>query len=361
MQTAPPIYTIIVTDTSGNQYEFEKATNRAWERYENDVGKCRFTIPHNDSKILGTVFEVAKTKIAFYRNGTVVWQGLVAAVEDNLEGTTVYGLDYKETLKWYRVGFDTTYTAQKLGTQIASAIFDTIDALTSAAPGDLFTKGTIEDPYATGTSTDKTITLTTYDEDYYTLLLKLVYYARSNSPSGAWTQNTVFDIAPATSPTFTFLRDVGTDKPNVVLELDGEIVDFSFIQDFRFIHNDVKALTVTSGPAILTSTQTDATSISTHYRHQFSPVHGDMTTQGELDERAKDVLKQDKDQSKTLTLAFAPGLAPFSGYSLGDSIKIRVNRGRVEIDEFMRVVGMIVDVENTGAELTKPILQRKRT
>jgi len=356
-----PKYSIILTDTSGNKYEFEKATNRAWERYENEVGKCRFTIPHNDSKITASVFDSGKTKIDIYRNGTVVWQGLLFTTEDNTEGTTVYGLDYKETLKWYRVGFNTSYSGVTIGSGVISPVFDAIDALSDSTPGSLFTKGTIENPYQTSTTTNKTISLTTFDEDFFTLLQKLVYYSRSNSPTGAWEQNTVFDIAPASSPTFTFLRNVGSDKSDAVFELDGEIINFSFINDFRFIHNDIKGYTVGTGPAVLNSTQTDSTSISAQYRRQFAPVHGDLTVQGELDERVKDQLKKEKDVAKTLTLSFAPGLAPFDGYSMGDGIKVRISRGRVSIDEFMRVVGMIVDVEDSGAEITRPILQRKRS
>jgi len=357
-----PNYSFVLIDSSGNKYEFEKATNRSWERYENDVGKCRFSIPHNDNKIVSAVFESGKTKIFIYRDNVLVWQGLVASTQDNVQGTTVFGLDYKECLKWYRVGFNTTYTSKKIGTEIVSPIFTAADARTGAAPGDLFALGTIEDPYTTSTTTAKTITRTTFDEDFFSLLQEMVYVSRSNSPASTWVQNTVFDITISeTAPTFTFLRNVGVDKPNVVFTLDSEIIGFDQVHDFRFIRNDIKGYSIISGPSVINSSQADATSVSSHYLREFAPSYGGITTQGELDERAKDELKSDKDHKRILSVSFASGLIPFDGYVMGDNVKVVINRGRVAINEYMRVVGMLVDIDDTGAELTRPLLQEKRT
>jgi hypothetical protein len=49
------------------------------------------------------------------------------------------------------------------------------------------------------------------------------------------------------------------------------------------------------------------------------------------------------------------------GYSISDKVKLRINRGRVHIDEYRRVVGMEVNIDNSGVESAVPILQKLRT
>jgi hypothetical protein len=45
---------------------------------------------------------------------------------------------------------------------------------------------------------------------------------------------------------------------------------------------------------------------------------------------------------------------------MGDNVRVIIDRGRIDVDEYFRVVGMEVRVEN-GVETARPILQRKRT
>ena len=345
-----------------NSYEFRGYSDIAWEWYENEVGRCVFKIPANDL-MLNSTSVAANTfqEILIFRNGTLVWQGFAAYIFDNVDSTTVYGLTFLELLKWYRSGYDTTYTAKKIGSEFISPIYDIIDALGTSA-FDRITKGTIQNPYQTSTSTDKVITKTVYDEPFYELLQDMVAISRADSPVAAWVQNTVMEVTfSETAPTFNFWRNVGTDKPDVIFQLDSEIVDFSYGTDFRFVQNDVKGFGVISGPSVITSGQNDATSITNYYRRQISPFYGNMTNQAQLDEKSKDFLKQYKDPSRNFSITLAAGMTPFSGYSMGDSVKVRINRGRLSLDEFFRVVGMEVQLDNKDVEMVKPILERKRT
>ena len=358
-----PVYAVVTRDESGNLYEFEKATNLQWEWYENEVGKCVFHVPHNDTKLsTASIPQNAFSEIRIYRDGSLVWQGFIILLVDDKDGTTVYGLTYMECLKWYRVGFNAIYTSKKIGSEIISPIYDIIVATTNDILGAKVTKGTIQDPYTTGTTTAKTITKTTYDEDFFTILKDMVDASRSDSPSGSWKQDAVFNISFSdTAPTFSFLRDVGSDKSDVVFDMDSEIINFSFMTDMRSIYNDVKGYAVQSGPSFLTSSQIDTTSRTSYYLRHFSPYFGTITGQTQLDEMAKDILKKYKDPIQTLAVEFAANIKPFDGYSMGDGVKIRINRGRVNIDTFYRVVGMEVTVNDKGIENTTPILQTKRT
>ncbi len=163
-----------------------------------------------------------------------------------------------------------------------------------------------------------------------------------------------------TAPTFNFTRNKGEDKSQVVFELDSEIAGFTQTKDFRFIRNDVKGFAIAEGPEILDKTETDSTSRTAYYLREISQIIPRATSQSELDEATKDELAEKKDPKKNFYITFASGLEPFDGYSMGDNVKVRIDRGRIDIDEFFRVIGMEVRYEGE-VETTRPILQRKRT
>lgn len=361
MSTAQPTYGVVLKLPDGKKYEFEQTTGVRWETYENIPGRCIFSVPANDLKIVSISDDEQFIQAFIYRNQTLVWQGFVAYIADDKLKTTFYGLSLMECLKWYRSGYNTAYSGKKIGSEILSPIWDIIDAKSGAILGDIIKKGTIEDPYQSGTTTAKTITRTVFDEDFFTLCQQMVALARADSPNGAWVQNTVMAVSLSeTAPTFSFLRDVGTDKSTVILEMDSEIADFSQSKDFRFLYNDVKGLTIAEGPVVLDKTVTDATSQTDYYLREISRVFG-ATSQSELDEFTKNFLEDGKDPNRQWTITFAQGIAPFDGYVMGDNIRIRINKGRVNIDDYFRVVGMEVTLTDQGVELVHPVLERKRT
>ena len=355
------MYKVILQLADGKEYEFEKFVNLQWERYENIPGRCKFGIPYNDQKLSLIEADGQFIQIFIYRETTLVWQGYVAYIEDSEKQTIIYGLGLLDCLKWYRVGYDSEYEDKKIGTEIISPIWDAIDARTGAILGDVITKGTIQDPYTTGTSTAKTITRTVFDEDFYTLCQEMIYLSRADSPSGSWEQNSVMEVTLSkTAPTFNFTRNKGENKTQLVFELDSEIAGFTQTKDFRFVRNDVKGFAIVEGPEILDKTETDATSRTAYYLREISQIIPRATSQSELDEATKDELAEKKDPKKNFYITFASGLEPFDGYSMGDNVKVRIDRGRIDIDEFFRVIGMEVRYEGE-IETTRPILQRKRT
>lgn len=359
----PARYVCIIKDADGNQYEFEQATNRAWERYENDVGRCHFTVAYNDDKLTASSIPTNKfSEILIYRNESLVWQGFIAYLVDSKDGTEVYGLSWLEVLKWYGVGYNTTYTSQNIGSGIISPIYDIIALRGNNILSAKLTKGTIHDPYQTGTSTAKTISRTVFNENFFDLLKDMVSVSSADSPSGTWKQDAVFDVSlSATAPTFSFTRDVGSDKADVRFELDSEIVDFQFHTDLRSLYNDITGYAIQEGPKVITNNQADATSKTNYYRRELYPFFGTASNSNELTEKTKNSLKQLKDVGRYIQLQFAAGLVPFDGYAMGDAVKVLISRGRVSLDEYFRVVGMEVTIDNNGVEQVTPVLQKKRT
>lgn len=357
-----PKYSIILRLPAGERYEFEQFSDFRYEDYENEVGRCTFSLPSDDPKMANLQDLNKFVQIFIFRDTVLAWQGFVAFVSDDTDKTTFYGLSLLECLKWYRSGYNVTYTDKKIGTEIISPIWDAIDSRTGAVLGDLIAKGTMEDPYTTGTTTAKTISRTMFDEDFFTFCQQMVAISKADSPSGAWVQNTVMAVSLSeTAPTFSFLRNVGADKPQAIFELDSEISDFLYTQDYRFIKNDIKGLAIITGPSVVTSAQADTTSRTAHYLREISPVFDSISTQGELDERTKNFLKENKDIETNWYLSFTSSLAPYNGYVMGDNILVRINKGRVNLNSYFRVIGMEVTVTNQGSEITHPILEKVRT
>jgi len=368
-------YSVIIKDSTDELHDFEKVSDLQWERYENEVGACRFTIPYSDFKLTSSSVQSGQGEVRIYREDDLVFQGFIAQVQDTKDGATIYGLDFKECLKWYRSSdFNPPnppikYEDVLIGTQFIQVIFDQIGARTGSILGSYIVRGTIENPVEDGGGSPKLITKSVVDEDFFSLLQEMIAISRAGSPQGAWKQDTVFDISLSeTAPTFTFLKDVGVDQPDARFELDSEITNFTIVDDARFIRNDVKGIAVTSDPKVIKSQQVNTTSRNTYYLREISPLFNLIGSTADLsskdvdllEERTKDYLNENEKPDNTIAIQFASGLVPFNGYSMGDAVQLIINRGRVSINEFYRVVGMLVKLE-AGIELTVPRLERKRT
>lgn len=355
-------YIFVIKDADGNLYEFERATNRAWEWYENDSGRCRFFIPENDLKLsTSSVPEDRMSEIRIYRNGSLVWQGILQIAQDVMDGTWVYGETFMAALGWYGVRYNQVYTAANIGTSVVTGEYDNIETRTGNFLTSRITQGTIQDPYIVNTTTALTVTRTLFHENFLDFLKQMVLTARAEA-TPTWDQFTVFNISfSETTPTFSFLRNVGSDQADVVFELGSEIVDFNIPRDFRNIVSYTKGLAITSGPAIITSTEEDSSIRGAWNLREFYPFFNNVNAQNDLDNRTNNFLYERKDPKREMKIRLAAGLAPFDGYSMGDNIKVRINRGRVSIDEYRRVIGMEVQVDDTGVEQVVPILQKQRS
>lgn len=358
---AKPRYIFVIKDKNGNLYEFERAVKKAWEWYENDVGRCRFLIPGNDLKLSSTsVPEDGYSEILIYRNGALVWQGVTQVVQDTGDGCFVYGETFMAALGWYGVRYNQAYSSTAVGTIITNE-YDNIETRSSNFLTAKITQGTIQNPYQSGTTNNLTITRTLFHENFLTFLKQMVLASQAEMTT-TWDQNAVFNINfSETAPTFTFYRNVGVDQSDVVFELDSEIVDFNIPRDMRGILSYSKGLAIASGPTVLNSEETDATVATNYYRREFYPFFNNVNAQGELDSRTNNFLYERKDPRREMKVKLAAGLTPFDGYSMGDSIRVRINAGRVSIDEYRRVIGMEVSIGEDGVEETVPILQKRRS
>lgn len=356
----PAQYVVVIRNQAGDITEFNNYSRLAWEVYENDVGRCRFFIPYNDLKLsTSSVPDNEFSEIRIYRNTTLVWQGFISVIQDLVDGVEVYGETYLGALAWYGVRYNQEYSTTAIGTIITNE-YDNVETRDSNFFTAKITQGTIEDPYIFNTTTSLTITRTLFNENFLLFLKQMVLVARAEM-TPTWSQNAAFGISfSETTPTFTFSRNVGTERADVVLELDKEIADFNIPRDFRSIHNYVKGFAIASGPTILTAETSNNDSQGNWYRREFYPFFNNVTAEDDLSGRTDNFQLDHSGPRRDMSIKFSAGLAPFDGYSLGDDVKIRINRGRVNIDEFRRVIGMQVERDDGGVEQVAPILEKAR-
>lgn len=357
-----PKYTFVIKDTSDKLYEFNNCTQRAWEWYENDVGRCRFFVPYSDLKLTtSSVPDDRFAEILIYRDGTLVWQGMIQMLQDGLDGVWVYGETFMAALAWYGVRYDQVYTTATISSLISDE-YDNIAARSYSFFNSKITKGTIS------TAVDiLPITRTFYNENLLSVLRDTTSIAMSGVLEPTDALNIVFNISfSATSPTFSY-GNVGAVKENVILELDSELVDLNNITDMRSIANWLKSYTVTSGPDILTS-QVNISPTPVWYTREMYPFFPNINSQADLDRITNMLLKENNVPTVTTNIKFVAGLKPFDGYSMGDIIRLRVKRGRIDTtkdvyssyNDYRRVVGMEVQIDEAGVEYTKPILRKLR-
>lgn len=362
---AIPKYVFVVEDSDGKTYEFEKATEKAWEWYENDVGRCRFFVPYNDLKLSSASLpDDALSEIRIYRDGVLVWQGVLQYVQDTENGTLVFGETFLSTLGWYGVRYNQKHSDAAIGTIIDNE-YDDIVGRSNNFISSKITKGTIQNPYVNGTTDNLTITRTLYNDNFLDFLKEMMAVARGEMVSGervSWNQYAVFEVTfHEVTPSFNFWRDVGVEKTTVKFALGSEIIDYTLPKDFRTIFNETKGFAVQEGPKVLTNTQSETANQADWYRREAYPYFGQVTNQGELDQRTQQFSRELKDPRRDLLIKFASGMKPFDGYSMGESVKIVINRGRTNISEYRRVIGMYVNIENTGVEQTTPVLEKPRS
>jgi hypothetical protein len=357
-----PKYTFIIKDASDKLYEFNNCTQRAWEWYENDVGRCRFFVPYSDLKLTNSsVPDDRFSEILIYRDGTLVWQGMTQILQDGLDGVWVYGETFMAALAWYGVRYDQVYTTSPISTIISNE-YDDIAARSYSVFNSKIIKGTI--------STDVDIlpvTRTFYNEDLLSVLRDTTSIAMSGVTEPTDAVNVVFNISfSEQSPTFSY-KNVGSTKGDVILELDSELIDFNNITDMRTITNWVKSYTITSGPDVLTS-QKNISPTPLWYTREIYPFFPNINSQADLDRITTMLLRENNVPAITTNIKFIAGLKPFDGYSMGDIIKLRIKRGRIDTtkdiyssyNDYRRVVGMEVQIDDTGIEYTKPILRKLR-
>ena len=314
---------------NGVRAVIDDASDIGVSSYANDIGEMFFTLPMTHPQISECVplerhYEVSRRNAA----GTyeVIHKGILEDYDATKDEVVFYGHDY--------LGFFTksvlTSTTSYTNTLIGTIINNTFTARQNEAnsPVGFLGTGTID-------ATSRTVTVTAPHEEYLSFWSGLCQILAA----GGTTRPMVY-IDLSADNFFNFDDNRGSDKQNVRLEFGGAILDFRYNLGFANLRHRNRAIGVKrEGATVLYSTQTTG-SASQYGTLDMATLFTDVINQASLDSLALSAVRDAFDRSGNLYISLAQGhCKPLDGWDLGDSIRLVVQRGIVDINDLYTVWG----------------------
>ena len=335
-----------------------------------DYGKCTFRIKSNDPIFtqFGDITEPHVYNVRIKRDGTTVWQG---AIVDNSERTKsyieviayqyLYYLD-KALIKrssnnpatneadgLYRI-----FNSGTMSSAISTIITEVVAGFGANHPLASLTAGTIENPDYPAGFTDGTSALTgawsfssavALQYDFHT-----VFYALRSF--GIYTYS---DFEVDSTLHFNFKKFLGNKLTNVTFQYGtrGNIVDYNAPRLGRRMVNDLWGIATDSLGKIYHIEQTDSVSMNTYGKLEDANAYADVKDNNFLRTRINNDLRYTKTPDDApLNLLLNEKGYPLGQYDIGDIVSVVIKDNIIDINSRRRVVGITVNVHNTGRELT---------
>jgi hypothetical protein len=347
-----------------------------------DFGQCKFRVLAFDQILTqyGDILQPHQYHVRVRRNGKVVWQG---AIIDNTKRTTqfieVLAAEYEFYLSKVLVKRSSTdpatgtangiyriFSSGTLSTAVTNiidetiALLDTTNNSSSILSG--MTLGTVENPNYAPNMTDSTgASLTgawnfttnfqlTYDFQTVLYVLKsLGIYSYA-------------DFYIDNSLVFNFEKFVGNNRHydvNFIFNKSGEvaqsnIIDYNLPRLGGSMVNDLYGIATDTNGVVLHKDHTDQTSITANGLMQGVAAYSDIKDSGILDARvqAELPLVATPDETNAMVVLNETTAYPLGIWDIGDIVTINVQNTGVSFDEIRRIVGVSVQVNDTGRETT---------
>lgn len=329
--------------------ELPTARARTWSRFLSNPGECLFHISQDDPRAADIT--VGTTHVRISRDGTNIWEGLIDGKLEQAYNITYRASTYERRLAKCLTTSPQSFTDKKIGTQIVKVLWDAAQtAGNSFFSG--FSDGTFEDPEDGGV--DRTITIRMDYEPLLSVFQKLSEIGKADNEGDC-------DFNFSIPRTFNFWKDLGSDQADVSYIYPGQIIDYAFVTDTSQMANKVIGYGISHLGAVSNNTQTDATSQTTYKLMEEAAIFRDISESNPLQAKTEAWLKLKKDPGEALSIVLSNDVAPFDGYSLGDSIKLKIDNGGTDIDTFYRVIGISVAIGDTNEESVTLYLNRQRS
>lgn len=356
-------------DTSGNFLEYEDKLS-AW-------GKCRFRVATHDDALVqyGNILEPFKYHIRVYRDGVVVWCGIIVTNPRRTKKfIEVEGRTYIYLLTKVLVRRDASiaagdgkdnYRTLSSGTMATAVQNIVTEAKSDAGTGSItsrITLGQIENPnfpsnYTRADNTPLTggwvfsddMTLQFDYRDVYYVLSSLAMYPACD-----------FEITK--DLVFNFKQFIGNKTTDVMFEYSntGSVTDYNAPLNGDRMANDLTGVAADFGNQILHSQKSDEASVSEYGRVQGVAAYIDVKNINALRSRLGEELRLVSKPDSELHVTLNDRAYPLGQYGLGDVVRIKVKDRIVNVDQLRRVVGIDVFVDGTGQETIRLITNKPK-
>lgn len=352
MTFVAPVYTVRVYAFGGSLgfgsllADFTNPKNIGYTDNLNDVPEAFVTINQDDPGLTAVRGYEGRSHIRILRDNQIVWSGWFGMeVDSNGRDVifTCYG--YLAGLYFLHSDWNVAYTSATVGT-IVSDLWTRAKTTLTSSPLAFVTTGTLEVPVTTSGG-GVSLTLPTYTMFYKRILFAVREMAALSASDT--TNSVVFEISLGeTAPTFNFWKARTATRPDVVWEYgDGLVTDFRNYTLPIYRRNNMLAVGSDPNNASLRYEYTNAADFTNYGRRQESLYFSYARDATELTRitslRAALAIRDSPD----LSISFAPNAVKpplshdttFAGFRLGDKVRVKVNRGMTNLDQYFLAVG----------------------
>lgn len=333
-------YQIIVRDKNNNLLgEFTEWESLSFSEKLNGYGECVIKIPVT-SRELAQLVSMRRYETLVYKNGSIIWSGEQsnrnAPIEKNSPNwVSVISYSFLEGLIHMYTPSYVRYDQIDEGA-ILKDLVDVFQAQTGADLG--YTFGS----YLTGTLRDR---------EYNTYNIYDAFENMSNVINGP-------DFYITHDKQINIVKHKGVDRSKqVVLEWGTNIESITIDENFSNPATQTILLGAGFGSEQMRSVVTDTSARSVYGLRQQRSSEIDVSIQSTLDAKAQALLNKYKSPLVTVDLKQTPTTNPkFGTILLGDTIRLKVNKGIYNINNNFRVYGYNIDVDKNQTESISYIL-----
>lgn len=340
-----------------------------------DYGFCTFRISTKDPLFedYGDIVEPHRYHVRIKRAETTVWQGaIVDNPTRNKEYVEVKAAEYDFYLdkvlikRTSQVGYNEPasdipgfhyriFSAGTMADAASNAVAEAKIAMGTNHILNNITLGTIENPdFPANFSTSAGVALTgpwNFSSDVVLQFdYQSVFYALK--AFGIYS-NADFEITPAL--VFNFQKFIGTKTARITFEYGtrGNIVDYNIPRLGSRMVNDYFGIAATPEGQIIHNEKIDAPSRDRYGILQGAKSFADVKDNNALNARlAEELFFVKTPGDAPLNLVLDEKGFPLGQYDIGDFVNVRIVDGAINYNGTKRIVGITVNVHNTGRELT---------
>lgn len=320
-------YKILVKDADGNNLgEFDRFKNLKFGKRLNNYGACTFDIPIIDEKAASLV-ALRQYTVWIYRDDDLVWAGEQAIREGKLDDkgdnwATIHCFDWFEQLNSKYTAASVTYTAEDAG-QIAVDLIDGAFAIT---------EGTIEPTQ----NRDRTYVNKNVMDEIINL---------ANVING-------FDFEINNFKLFNVYSSIGIDRSNeIILEYGFNVTSMRITEDFANPVTKAIVLGDSGNPLDALRVERNDAGLQTLYGVREELINEmSVIETATLQAKGDALIRKYGTPLMKVTLGIVRSVTPtIIDFSLGDVIRLKVDRGIYDIDENYRIFewGLSVAADNT--------------
>lgn len=347
----------------------EKGMILRYTKELSDYGECLFRVSTKDSFLeqFGDVLVPHVNHVRVKRGETIVWSGaIVDNPERNKNFVEVRALEYDYYLDKILIRRDAevtagdgknnyrTFSSGTMASAVQTLINNAITDFGSSHPMSGLTIEEIENPNypqgfkdASGAALTGGWTFTSYitlQFDYHSVYYVLKAFGVYASAD--------FEISPDLE--FTFKPFIGNKETGITFEYgtQGNIVDYNSPRLGKRMVNDLWAIAADTDGKVLHVNQRDENSIQTYGILQGADAFADVKDLNFLKTRANETLKFTKTPDDSpINITLDEKGYPLGQYNIGDIVTVKIKDHVIDFEAPRRIVGITVNVHNTGREM----------